>query len=463
MSAEPIPITRPQRKSTPQSSTASDIRRTGHGNTLLFVREHGANVRYCHTLKGWLVWDGQRWKPDSNGEVVRLVKSTMVRQYENAERIEDIKHATKALEVRAFMQTLQDAQSELPIAIAVEELDRDGWLLNVANGTVDLRTGKLRPHDRNDLVTKLCPVEYDESAECPRWTQFLREVFASHLDLVPFVQRAIGYSLTADVREECLFLMYGEGRNGKGVFIKTIASVLGDYAGTSDFSALLALRDEGGPKDGVANMRGQRFVACQESPEGAQLSEALIKTLTGGDLVRARRLYENSYEFLPTAKIWMATNHKPQIKGTDTGIWSRPKLLPFVECFEGREDRSLKTTLQAEAPGILAWAVRGCLEWDRGGLAFPESVLRATAEYRRESDRLGRFIEECCETGEYFTARARHLYTAYRKWTVDTGETVLTETAFGRQITMRGVGKDHDGKGTFYQKIRLLPSANDGL
>ena len=446
-----------QRKRThsSQSEVSYDIRRTDLGNCRLFVKKHGANVRYCHTLKGWLIWDSGRWKPDSNGEVVRMVKDAMLQQYEEAARIEDLNFAAKSLNMKAIREVIQAAQSELPIAISAGDLDCDPWLLNATNVTVDLRTGSQRSHDRNDLLTKQCPIEYDAEAKCPRWERFLSEVFASNPDLVPFVQRAVGYSLTGDVREECLFLMYGEGRNGKGVFIKTIASVLGGYAGTADFSTFLASRDDGRPQDGVAAMRGQRFVASQESREGAELSEALIKTLTGGDVVRARRLFENSYEFLPTAKIWMATNHKPRIKGMDTGIWSRLKLLPFVECFEGREDKTLKTRLQAEASGILAWAVKGCAEWLRVGLSFPESVLKATAEYRLESDQLGRFMEERCECGKHFTARARDLYMAYRKWSADTGETILSETAFGRQMASRGVGKERDSMGSTYQGIHL--------
>lgn len=352
------------------------------------------------------------------------------------------------------MAMIRLAESERGIPVAPSELDSDRWVLNCVNCTVDLRTGEARSQRRRDLITKLAGVDYGLGARCERWIQFLTEVFAPHPDIIPFIQRAIGYSLTGDTREECLFLLWGKGRNGKGTFIKTVAGVLGDYAGTADFSAFIQSRNDSGPRDDVANMKGKRFISAQEAREGAGLAEALIKWLTGGDRVRARRLYENSSEFDPTHKLWLATNYKPIVRGTDPAIWARLKLIPFEVSFDGREDRTLKQTLQAELPGILAWAVAGCLAWQKDGLQFPDSVVSATAEYRRENDQVGRFIEECCVVEESLTVKARPLFTRYRSWAESGGEEVLTETAFGTRLGDR-VRKRHSETGTLYEGVGL--------
>lgn len=280
-------------------------------------------------------------------------------------------------------------------------------------------------------------------------------MFEPYPELVPFIQRAIGYSLTGDTREECLFQLFGRGRNGKGTMIRTVATMLDEYAGTADFSTFTAMRDDRGPRDDVANMRGRRFVAAQESREGAALAESLMKWLTGGDLVRARRLYENSHEFQPTHKLWLATNYRPTIRGTDPAIWSRIKLVPFEVSFEGREDRGLKDRLLGELPGILTWALEGCMEWQQSGLGVPAAVTDATREYRAESDQVGRFIDERCLVGEYSTAKARTLYSAYRGWAEGAGEDAVTETAFGRRMAERGFAKRRGERGIAYVGIGL--------
>src|ERR1035438_4193529 len=343
------------------------------GNAERFVAQHGSNVRYCWDCRAWFVWDGHRWQRDSGAEVRQLAKLTMRSIYSEASQqsTEGQRRALAAWALRsesaaAIESMLKLAQAEQGIPVESGALDADGWLLNVKNGTVDLRSGELRPHRREDLITKLAPVDFDPAARCPRWKRFLAEVFEPHPDIPPFVQRAVGYTLSGDTREECLFLMHGTGRNGKGTQLKTLALVMGDYAGTADFSTFVQRRNDSGPRDDVANMRGKRLVSAQESREGAALAESLLKWLTGGDLVRARRLYENSYEFDPTWKIWLATNYKPVVRGTDPAIWSRIRLLPFDVSFEGREDKTLKTALLAELPGIVNWAVEGCLRWQIG-------------------------------------------------------------------------------------------------
>jgi putative DNA primase/helicase len=432
------------------------------GNAERFATQHGANVRYCFDWCAWLVWDGTRWKRDAGSDVRRLAKETVRSIYSEAgkyatekQRADAANWAKRSESAAAIEAMLKLAQSEPGIPISPEDLDSNRWLLNVRNGTVDLQTGKLQPHRREDLISKLAPVEFDAAAMCPGWEKFLMEVLAPHPDVIPFIQRAVGYSLTGDTREECLFLLHGTGRNGKGTLLKTLTLLLGDYAGTADFSAFVQRRDDAGPRDDIANMRGKRLVSAQESREGAALAESLLKWLTGGDMIRARRLYENSTEFDPIWKIWLATNHRPIIRGTDPAIWSRIKLVPFAVNFEGREDRTLKTVLTGELSGILNWAIEGCLRWQADGLEFPESVLNATTEYRNESDQTARFVDDVCIVGEFALGKGRSLYDAYRQWAGASGEEPVTEVAFGRHLLEHGFSKRKTKTGAVWAGIGL--------
>lgn len=443
------------------ADTTRKFKNTDYGNAERLVTTRGDDILFCHVWKKWLHWDGTRWVIDESGEIVRLAKATVRSIYREAATIEDegsrkatAKWAWESEKAPRIEAMIKLTQSEPDISVRPEQLDSDRWLMNCANGTIDLATGDLRPHRRDDLITKFAPVACDPLARCPRWKRFLQEVFEPHPDLIDFIQRAVGYSLTGDTREECLFLLWGTGRNGKGTLIKTLASMLGDYAGTADFSAFVQRRNNHGPRDDIAIMKGKRFISSQESREGAALAESLIKWVTGGDRVRARRLYENSYEWDPTHKIWLATNHKPVIRGADPAIWSRIKLIPFGISFEGREDKTLKLALLDELPGILAWAIEGCLEWQRQGLNFPPTIIEATGDYRHESDQIARFVEECCVVGEFAQVKARQLYKAYRDWAEEMGEQTLSETAFGLRITGR-FRKDHKETGSVYLGVGL--------
>jgi putative DNA primase/helicase len=432
------------------------------GNAERFASRYGGDVRFCHQLNTWFVWDGKRLAPDEIAQVERYAKGTVRQLYRDALLLKDkdaresmLKFAMRSDSDHGVRALLARAAAEEGTPVRINELDANPWLLNVENGTIDLRTGGLREHNRADGITKLAPVRFDSAAACPRWRRFLSEIFEPHRDVVEFIQRAVGYSLTGDTREECLFLAYGTRRNGKGTLTRTLQAMLGDYGGTADFSTFVAGRDDRGPRDDVANMRGRRFVVSQEVREGAALAESLVKWLTGGDLVRARNLYERSTEWLPTHHLWLAVNHKPVIRGTDPGIWSRIRLLPFSVSFDGREDKALKMRLLEELPGILAWAVEGCLNWQKNGLRLPESVKIATAEYRAESDIFARFVEDVCIVGEYVSAKAKTLHSAYKVWAEQAGETVLSETAFGRRLTERGFQKEHTRDGKLYRRIGL--------
>ena len=453
----------PQTRAKTEAPILSEI-----GNAERFASEYRGEVLYCHSQRSWFVWDGTRFAPDDDAQVERYAKQVVRQLCREAADIEDkdkreatLKFALRSESDHGIRALLNRAAAEEGIPVRVNQLDADGWLLNVQNGTIDLRTGELKPHSPANCISKLAPVHFDPNAQCPRWLQFLEQIFAPHPDLLDFVQRAVGYSLTGDVREECLLLLHGTGRNGKGTFLGTLQAMLGDYASTADFSTFISRGDDRGPRDDVANMRGRRMVVSQEVREGAPLAEALIKWLTGGDTVRARNLYERSVEWRPTHHLWLAVNRKPVIRGTDTGIWSRIRLILFDVSFVGREDKKLKSDLLEELPGVLAWAVDGCLKWQRDGLGSCAAVQAATNGYRAESDQIARFLLDECTSGQYMKAKARLLYGRYRGWADRTGEDVMTETAFGLSICERGFQGKRTNGGKVYLGLGLRDQGSD--
>lgn len=440
--------------------TSDDLRLTELGVAERFVQEHGEDVRFCHQSREWFVWDGMRFAPDQTAAVNRLLKGTVRQLGKAAFDVDDeekkkqaIRFAASCESDRSIRAVLNLASAEEDIPVLTSELDANPWLLSVINGTIDLRTGQLRDHDRADLISKLAPVRYDPEATCPRWTRFLEEVFEPHPDQIPFLQRAVGYSLTGDIREEVFFLLSGSGRNGKGTFLWILGLLFGDYGGVADFATFVQVKDDRGPRDDIQQMRGRRFISAQEVKERALLDEAKLKLLTGGDKVRARLLYQQSTEWLPVHKIWLGVNRKPIITGTDTGIWSRVRLVPFDVCFEGKEDKLLKRTLIAELSGILGWALRGCLAWKDGGLGESKSVDDATQKYRSDSDQVGRFIDERCITGQYVQARAQQLYATYHQWAESGGERPISQRIFSERLIERGFTKKREGEGYVYLGI----------
>ena len=437
------------------------------GNAERFVEMFGGDVRFCHQSSQWLVWDETRFAPDQNAVVERYAKATIRQLFTDGLNIADkeqreatIKFAMRSDSDHGIRALLNRAAAEENIPILLDDLDADPWSLNVINGTVDLRTGQLRLHDRNDCISKLAPVRFDPTARCPRWMQFLDEVFEPHPDAVEYLQRSIGYSLTGDIREECLFLLHGTGRNGKSSMMKTFGFMLGDYASTADFSTFIATQDSRAPRDDIATMRGRRLVISQEVREGAPLAESVLKTLTGGDRVRARNLYERSGEWDPTHHLWLAVNRLPVVRGTDIGFWSRIRLIPFSVSFEGREDKTLKEQLLGELPGILNWAIAGCLMWQRDGLGTSAAVQAATSAYKVESDQVARFVDDECVTLLTAQVGARKLYSTYKYWADRSGEDVLSETAFGLNLNERGYKKDHGRNGNIYLGIGLRARTN---
>jgi putative DNA primase/helicase len=427
-----------------------EYNRTDLGNAERFVADHGEAVRYCYPWRKWIVRTRARWERDEAGQVHRLAKETVRGIYREASAAEEedrrkalAKHAAASESETRIRAMIELAKSEVPIS--PHELDSDPWLLNVLNGTIDLRTGDLQGHRREDLITKLAPVEYDPDAPAPTWEAFLERVLPGE-DLRAFVQRAVGYSATGDTSEQCMFIHHGPGANGKSTFQETAAAVLGDYAMRTPTETLLVKRSGGVPND-VARLKGARFVTASETEEGRRLAESLVKDLTGQDTISARFMWAEWFDFKPTHALHLSTNHKPEIRGTDAAIWRRIRLIPWtVYIPPAEQDRRLAEKLREELPGVLAWIVRGCLAWQRDGLRAPEEVRKATMAYRAEMDVLAAFLADCCVRDENEEAFAGELWGAWKRWCEETGEQHGTQKRFGGRLAERGFLNHRDSK-----------------
>lgn len=423
---------------------------TDTGNAERLVAQHGADLRYCHPWQKWMAWDGCRWRIDVTAEVRRRAKDTARSIYSEASSIPGTDQAaemrrkelgawarrSEARERRSAMIEL--AQSERHIPVLPEQLDADPWRLNCLNGVLDLRTGQLHPHRRSDLLTKLAPVAYDPEATCPTWLAFLRAIMDGNDELIGFLQRFAGYSLTGVIREHVLVVCYGTGSNGKSTFLETLTAMLGDYAWQAPPDLLMLKSLDAHPTD-VAGLFGVRLAACIETASGRRLDEARVKMLTGGDQVTARRMREDFWTFRPTHKLVLGTNHKPVVATTDHGTWRRQKLVPFTVTIPNEnQDRLLPEKLRRELSGILGWAVQGCLDWQRQGLGDAEAIREATEAWRDESDALGGFLATCCEMAPRATVQARELYARFVGYCEANGEDPLRQKPFGQRLAERG-------------------------
>jgi len=425
------------------------LMRTDFGNAERLVAAHGSDLRHVRGV-GWLTWSRGRFRRDDDGAVMRCAKQTVRHMYEEAARLEDaearkelVTWATKSESEPRLRAMVSLAESEESVVTPPAALDARPFLLGVENGTLDLKTGELREADPTDLITLGTDVPYDPNAECPRWERFLEEVFDGDRELITFFQRLVGYFLTGDVREHVLAVFHGSGCNGKSTLIAVLRRLLGEQAVTAAFDTFMRQRDRG-PRNDLARLHRARLVTAAESGEGRRLDEATVKEITGGDKIAARFLYGEHFEFEPQFKLVLVTNHRPKVDGDDDAIWRRLRLVPFEQSFEGREDRDLTAKLDAELPGILAWAVRGCLAWQEEGLGEAGAITRATAEYREDEDVLGAFLaERCAMTGETPT---RELREAYEIYCSDLGEKPLAANVLGRRLSKRGVRRrSHDG------------------
>jgi putative DNA primase/helicase len=366
-------------------------------------------------------------------------------------------HAVKSQNVSRLKAMLELAKSEPGIPILPDQLDRHPMLLNCPNGTVDLLTGTLREPRREDYLTKLCPTEHHPDATCPLWLTTLAKIFKGNDQLIGYVQQLLGYCLTGDVREQIFPIFWGSGANGKSTIINIILAMLGDdYAIKASRDLFLAIKGDKHPTT-LAQLHGKRLVVCVETSDAARLDEALVKEMTGGDPISARRMREDYWTFYPTHKTILVTNHRPEIRGTDEGIWRRQRLIPFdVRIPDAEQDKQLSEKLKAELPGILAWCVRGCLEWQKNGLGTPDAVMAATKEYRQDQDVLARFVSECCRQGQRdYAVKSSLLYDAYKKWAERSGEPPVKLRQFGAAMTEKGFER-YTNNGVWYRGVALI-------
>lgn len=418
------------------------------GNAERYLDIFGNFTRYSYVNNCWYFYNGKNWEQDNIGAVRRWVDQTVeifkqepVSIPENA--TEDEKEAYIEAKEKHLKRSRNNAGKEAMmrelkhnVAVLPEEFDSDDMLFNSLNGYVDLSSGILYDHEIEKMFTRISNAEYTEKSDCPRWKLFLEQIFDGNKELIHYIQKAVGYSLTASIREQVMFILFGNGRNGKSVFLDIIAEIAGSYAMGMQASSLMVKQGgNSGHNEDIARLDGARLVISSEPNEGVRLDEGLIKQLTGGDKVSASYKGGHVFDYTPKYKIWLATNHKPIIRGNDDGIWRRLPLIPFtVQIPIEKVDMNLKDKLMRELPGIFNWAVEGCLMWQKEGLKPPADIQRATTEYRQEMDVIGGFIEECCDMQSGYSVNATELFKAYTKWAKDMNEHQFTQTQFGRKI-----------------------------
>jgi putative DNA primase/helicase len=451
-----------------------------HGNACRLVALYGSDLRYCHAFKKWLVWDGRRWAVDDTGQSRRLAKETMLEFLRQAigthagEKTE--KFASSSLDSRRIASMLTMAEPD--IFVRPTDLDKDPYLLNFTNGTVDLRTGLLKPHERKDFITRLVPYPYVQVASCPQWLAFLDQIMGGgpgteeeakerSRRLIAYLQRAFGYSLTGCTIEKAVFVLFGDGNNGKSTLLSTVRQLIEEYSMLLQVDTLMVRQESNNTQADLADLRGARFVQTSETEEGQCLAQGKLKRITQGmGKIKAARKYENPIEFPETHKLWMDTNRKPTIRDAkDKATFDRLHAIPFlVRIPKEKIDRDLPAKLLAGAEGILAWAVAGAQIWHRDGLGKPEEVAAAGTRWQSEMDQIGRFMSEMCVSGPSFSCQSSTLYTAYKIW-AEKGreENIASQKIFASSLADReGIASTHLNTGTRYSGIGLRHNPGEG-
>ncbi len=440
---------------------------TDAGNAEFIASIYGDALRYDHKRGRWLLWDKQRhqWSEDGSHSIyVLAIHAARHRRQLGAKITEakdgtaQIKWAYQSEDRHRLDSALGIAKSLPPVSDTGNGWDANPYLFGVANGVIDLRTGTLQEEKQEDRITNHSPIRYDSDAECPRFEEFLAEICDGDGDLFWYLWKAIGYCLTGVIQEQCIFCCYGLGANGKSTLFFILYYILGDYAQNLPFSAL-ELKNRN--NNDLVKLADCRFATASETNEGVRLNEARIKALTGGDPITARQLYHESFTFLPTHKLWLAFNHKPIIADDSEGIWRRVHLIPFRVQFTGEnEDKHLDEKLLAEANGILTWAVKGCLLWQKEGLGMPPTVAQATAAYREESDNLGQFIDDCCSVGPDVESLSSVLWQRYQGWAKENEEVPLNRQIFSDRLKRRGFKADRGRHGGQRLWVGIKPNGD---
>jgi len=416
---------------------------TDEALALRFSEDHAHDLRYVAAWGKWLEWSGTRWKPDVTLATFDRARFVCRRASSSCD---NIKVAAKVASASTVAAVERLAKADRKHAATVEQWDADPWLLNTPGGTVDLRTGKMRRHLPADHMTKITAVA--PGGECPLWHQFLAKVTGNDVEMQAYLKRMAGYALTGSIRKHALFFAYGTGANGKGVTINTLTGIMGDYAAVAGIETFTASQSDRHPTD-LAMLRGARLVTAQETEEGRRWAESRIKAMTGGDPITARFMRQDFFTFEPTFKLLIAGNHRPGLRNVDEAIRRRFNLLPFaVKIPPAERDLDLPEKLKAEWPGILKWAIEGCLEWQQIGLAAPAAVLDATEEYLTAEDATAGWLGECCIQDPALHTSSSQLYASWKAWAEAAGEHAGSQKGFSQKLIAKGFEAQRFSAGT---------------
>lgn len=443
----------------------ADKAHTDTGNGQKFFEQYKQHARFVTDIGCWIAWDGKKWKMDDDAAIRRFAHRTADSLYNEVSRsfsrdntYQWAKQSHNNARINAMI-----AEAKPYLGLENNALDRNPWLLNCNNGIVNLKTGEVQLHGAEHFITQYADVAYRADTFCPKFQAFLDRIFDNDKDVIGFVQRALGSSIAGLDARRHLFIAHGDGSNGKSTLLETVQDILGDYVCTTPVSSLMSSATGSGINNDIARLRGKRMVLASEGERQNKLAEAQIKRLTGGDTITARFLNKEFFEFKPVCDFWLATNHKPKISGNDPAIWNRVFLIPFeVTIPDDEKNPNLKNELLAEKEGILAWLVKGCIDWHTDGLNAPEKVKAATQSYKGESDSVGQYLEESTERTSGIKTTKTDLYISYSSWCELNGHEKLIKKDFGQVLISRGIEDGKSGRvGHFWKDISIIRQGYD--
>lgn len=436
------------------------------GNKDRFVKKHQQNLKYLRDANHWIVWGNSKWKDNGSKpyEKAQEVSNSISReatdcQDTNGGKQQLLRWAAKSLDKGRLDSMIALAQE--PLGVSLEQFDSEHTHINCLNGYLDLRTKEIAPHEASQLVMKQTPVEYDPTATCRRWENFLGEIFLGDQELIDYLQQALGYSMTGLISEHCFWVLFGNGRNGKGIFSDVVERILGDYATTADFKTFL----DDKPSDvrvleQVGNLKGVRFAAASESDRNAKFNEARVKNLTGGDKRIGAKLHAKQFQYTPTDKLWLRTNYLPRIADATVAMWSRVIVVPFANQFLGDDqDKGLFDRLLEEKKGIFAWMVEGAFKYLQAGRLpeLPEVCREAVQKYQNDNDQLRRFILDVLEPKPGHTVGAQETYREYERWCEAHNEPAVSQRYFGDNLAERDIKSKRTKAGMVFIDYTIKP------
>lgn len=443
-------------------ATETELTDTDFANATVFVERYKGKIGYCKEF-GWAAYDGAHWILGADSEAFEAAKETIITRLDELkstapdDQLALFKWLKRSQSAERLRGLLTVAKSDRALRLIPSDFDSDPLVLNLLNGTLDLRTGELHPHRAADFHSKIANVEFDPAAKCPIFRRVLRTAFSRDPKMLGYLRRFFGYCLTGSTAEQIFAFWLGLGANSKSTIAEVFRELLGDYAAVAPIEVFLARIRGTGPSPDIARLRATRFVLASETPENGKLAEGLIKSLTGGDTISARKLYRDPFEFSPQFKILIHGNRRLEIRGTDHAIWRRVHHVPFdVQIAQAKQDHFLPEKLRSELPGILNLALQGCLKWQQYGLRPPSKVLRATNRYRSEMDIVGQFLRDCTKKKEETRARANDLYSTYSQWCEENGEHAVSQNKFGAALSERGYKRTRDNRGNIYVGLHLV-------